>query len=58
MAYVGRQQRLATTGANLYHDAHRAFGHRIREIDQQAGANPFEQRGLVASTTWDFLRRP
>lgn len=28
---------LTTTGANLYHDAHRIIGHRIREIDPDAG---------------------
>ncbi|MCL2726339.1 MAG: deoxyhypusine synthase family protein [Polyangiaceae bacterium] len=28
---------LTTTGANLYHDAHRMIGHRIREIDPNAG---------------------
>jgi deoxyhypusine synthase len=28
---------LTTTGANLYHDAHRIIGHRIREIDPNAG---------------------
>jgi deoxyhypusine synthase len=28
---------ITTTGANLYHDAHRIIGHRIREIDPQAG---------------------
>jgi deoxyhypusine synthase len=28
---------ITTTGANLYHDAHRIIGHRIREIDPNAG---------------------
>jgi deoxyhypusine synthase len=28
---------ITTTGANLYHDAHRIIGHRIREIDPVAG---------------------
>ncbi len=28
---------ITTTGANLYHDAHRVIGHRIREIDPAAG---------------------
>jgi deoxyhypusine synthase len=28
---------VTTTGANLYHDAHRVIGHRIREIDPDAG---------------------
>jgi deoxyhypusine synthase len=28
---------LTTTGANLYHDAHRVIGHRIREIRPEAG---------------------
>ena len=33
----GILQSLTTTGANLYHDAHRLIGHRIREIDPNAG---------------------
>src|SRR3954465_2369122 len=28
---------ITTTGANLYHDAHRVIGHRIREIAPDAG---------------------
>ncbi len=28
---------ITTTGANLYHDAHRLIGHRIREIEPDAG---------------------
>mgnify|MGYP000913346669 CR=1 FL=1 len=28
---------ITTTGANLYHDAHRIIGHRVREIDPVAG---------------------
>src|ERR1700728_3878391 len=28
---------ITTTGANLYHDAHRIIGHAIREIDPNAG---------------------
>ena len=28
---------ITTTGANLYHDAHRVLGHRIREINPDAG---------------------
>jgi len=28
---------ITTTGANLYHDAHRVIGHRIREIDPTGG---------------------
>jgi deoxyhypusine synthase len=28
---------ITTTGANLYHDAHRVIGHNIREIDPNAG---------------------
>ena len=28
---------LTTTGANVYHDAHRIIGHRIREIEPNAG---------------------
>ncbi|MBX3217669.1 MAG: deoxyhypusine synthase family protein [Labilithrix sp.] len=28
---------ITTTGANLYHDAHRVIGHRVREIDPNGG---------------------
>ena len=28
---------LTTTGANLYHDAHRIIGHAIREVNPNAG---------------------
>jgi deoxyhypusine synthase len=28
---------ITTTGANLYHDAHRVIGHRVREIDPNVG---------------------
>jgi deoxyhypusine synthase len=28
---------ITTTGANLYHDAHRIIGHRVREIEPNAG---------------------
>src|SRR5205085_5041997 len=28
---------ITTTGANLYHDAHRIIGHRIREVNPDAG---------------------
>src|SRR5438045_8621248 len=28
---------LTTTGANLYHDAHRIIGHAIREVNRNAG---------------------
>jgi deoxyhypusine synthase len=28
---------LTTTGANLYHDAHRVIGHAIREVNPNAG---------------------
>jgi deoxyhypusine synthase len=28
---------ITTTGANLYHDAHRVIGHRIREVDPNGG---------------------
>jgi deoxyhypusine synthase len=28
---------ITTTGANLYHDAHRVIGHRVREIEPNAG---------------------
>ena len=31
---------ITTTGANLYHDAHRVIGHRIREIEPEGGRPP------------------
>ena len=37
MVRAGLIDVLTTTGANLYHDAHRVIGHRIREIRPEAG---------------------
>ena len=37
MLEAGMIDCITTTGANLYHDAHRVIGHRIREIDPNAG---------------------
>jgi deoxyhypusine synthase len=38
---------LTTTGANLYHDAHRVIGHRIREIRPDAGDTVLRQAGII-----------
>ncbi|MCU0302649.1 MAG: deoxyhypusine synthase family protein [Thermoanaerobaculales bacterium] len=37
MIRAGMIDVLTTTGANLYHDAHRVIGHRVREIRPEAG---------------------
>jgi len=38
---------LTTTGANLYHDAHRVIGHRIREIRPDAGDQQLRRAGVI-----------
>ncbi|RMG20110.1 MAG: deoxyhypusine synthase [Deltaproteobacteria bacterium] len=38
---------LTTTGANLYHDAHRIIGHRIREIDPDAGDIAYRRARII-----------
>lgn len=38
---------LTTTGANLYHDAHRVIGHRIREIRPDAGDATLRKAGII-----------
>ncbi len=38
---------LTTTGANLYHDAHRILGHRIREIDPDAGDLAYRRARII-----------
>jgi deoxyhypusine synthase len=38
---------LTTTGANLYHDAHRVIGHRIREIRPDAGDRSLRQARII-----------
>jgi len=38
---------LTTTGANLYHDAHRVIGHRIREIAPDAGDTDLRQARII-----------
>lgn len=38
---------ITTTGANLYHDAHRVIGHRIREIDPNAGDLALRLAGII-----------
>ncbi|MBI4878176.1 MAG: deoxyhypusine synthase family protein [Planctomycetes bacterium] len=38
---------LVTTGANLYHDAHRVLGHRIREINPAAGDLRLRRLGII-----------
>lgn len=38
---------LVTTGANLYHDAHRVLGHTIREIAPDAGDQALRQSRII-----------
>lgn len=38
---------LVTTGANLYHDAHRVLGHRIREIAPDAGDAALREARII-----------
>ena len=38
---------LTTTGANLYHDAHRVIGHAIREVDPHAGDVALRQARII-----------
>jgi deoxyhypusine synthase len=38
---------LCTTGANLYHDAHRTLGHRIREIAPDAGDRALREARII-----------
>lgn len=38
---------LTTTGANLYHDAHRVIGHRIREIAPDAGDTMLREARII-----------
>ncbi len=38
---------LTTTGANLYHDAHRVIGHTLREVDPQGGDPAYRSQRIV-----------
>ena len=38
---------LTTTGANLYHDAHRVIGHQIREVDPDAGDIAYREARII-----------
>jgi deoxyhypusine synthase len=38
---------LTTTGANLYHDAHRVIGHRIREVPPDAGDTLLREARII-----------
>jgi deoxyhypusine synthase len=38
---------LTTTGANLYHDAHRVIGHALREVDPQAGDTRLREARII-----------
>jgi len=38
---------LTTTGANLYHDAHRVIGHHVREIHPDAGDRGLREAGII-----------
>jgi deoxyhypusine synthase len=47
MVQAGFIDVLTTTGANLYHDAHRVIGHAIREIDPQAGDRALREARII-----------
>ncbi len=47
MVQAGFVDVLTTTGANLYHDAHRVIGHAIREIDPQAGDTALREARII-----------
>jgi deoxyhypusine synthase len=38
---------LTTTGANLYHDAHRIIGHAIREVDPEGGDIAYRKARII-----------
>lgn len=38
---------VTTTGANLYHDAHRVIGHTLREIDPNAGDTALRESRII-----------
>jgi deoxyhypusine synthase len=38
---------LTTTGANLYHDAHRVIGHRIKEVPPDAGDTSLREARII-----------
>lgn len=38
---------LTTTGANLYHDAHRVLGHRVREVPPDAGDTYLREARII-----------
>jgi deoxyhypusine synthase len=43
----GRVHALTTTGANLYHDAHRVLGHTLREINPDAGDRALREARVI-----------
>ncbi|MCB9743465.1 MAG: deoxyhypusine synthase family protein [Alphaproteobacteria bacterium] len=47
MVQKGLVDVLTTTGANLYHDAHRVIGHAIREIDPNAGDTELREARII-----------
>jgi deoxyhypusine synthase len=47
MVEAGLVDVLCTTGANLYHDAHRTLGHRIREIAPDAGDRALREARII-----------
>lgn len=48
---------LTTTGANLYHDAHRVIGHRIKEIAPDAGDTRLRRERIVRIYDLGFEER-
>ncbi len=47
MVQAGFVDVLTTTGANLYHDAHRVIGHAIREINPDAGDRALREARII-----------
>jgi deoxyhypusine synthase len=47
MVQAGMVDVLTTTGANLYHDAHRVLGHRIREIHPDLGDRKLREEHII-----------
>lgn len=47
MVQAGMIDVLTTTGANLYHDAHRVIGHRIAEIRPDAGDTALREARII-----------
>ncbi len=48
---------ITTTGANLYHDAHRIIGHRVREIEPNAGDLQYRLARIIRIYDLGFWKR-